>query len=63
MMQVSGTGEANPRQLKVIINAAIKSNPHKGTFPEDYAYSKVLTAHALKMEASNGRPQEDIRNQ
>ena len=30
---------------------------------EDYAYSKVLTAHALKMEASNGRPQEDIRNQ
>ena len=63
MMQVSGTGEAKPRQLKGIIKAAIKSTPHEGTFSEDYAYSKVLTAHALKMEASNGRPQEDIRNQ
>ena len=30
---------------------------------EDYAYSKVLTAHALKMEAINGRSQEDIINQ
>ena len=63
MMQVSGTGEANPRQLKGIINAVIKSTPHEGMISEDYAYSKVLTAHSLTMEASNGRSQEDIRNQ
>ena len=53
MMQVSGTGEAKPRQLRGIINAAIKSTPHEGTFSEDYAYSKVLTTHALTMESSN----------
>ena len=63
MMQVSGAGEAKPRQLKGIINATIKSTPREGTFSEDYAYSNVLTAHALTMEASNGRSQEDIRNQ
>ena len=49
MMQVSGTGEAKPRQLRGIINAAIKSTPHEGMFLEDYAYNKVLTAHALTM--------------
>ena len=63
MMQVSGTGEAKQRQLKGIINAAIDSTPHEGTFLEDYAYSKALTAHTLTMEASNGSSQEDIRNQ
>ena len=57
MMQVYGNGEAKPRQLKGIINSAIKSTPHKGTFLEDYAYTKVLTACALTMEASNGRSQ------
>ena len=55
MMQVSGTGEAKPRQLKGIINAAIKITPHEGKFSKDYAYSEFLTAHALTMEASNGR--------
>ena len=57
MMQVSGNGEANPRYLKEIINVAIKSTPHEGMFSEDYAYSKVLTAHALTMESNNERSQ------
>ena len=55
MMQVSGTSESNPRQMKGIINTAIKSTPHEGMFSEDYAYNKVLTAHTLTMKASNGR--------
>ena len=63
MMQVSGTGEAKPRQLKSLINATTKGTCHEGQFSQDYAYTKVLSKNATTMEASSGRTQEDIRGQ
>ena len=63
MMQVSGTGEAKPRQLKGLINATTRGTVHEGTFSHDYLYTKVLSSNASTMEASSGRTQEDIRGQ
>ena len=55
MIQISGSGEKKPRNLKVTRNVIIKSVAHEDSFSKDYVYIKRTLSqyHVAKIENRN----------
>ena len=62
MMQVSGRGEAKPRDFLAVIDAAIKDTPHTN-LKEKYIYDKLWVQKAESLQCSGAIQVEDIRSQ
>ena len=63
MCQVSGMGEAKPRELKGILSAAVRETKHEASFELESVYRKAISSQAETMQNSKRQQNEDIRSQ